>query len=44
MEDIQTLEVSKVEIMFKGQESCLLIIKNITDILHYEKQRNDDKY
>lgn len=43
-EEWQTVEVTKVEISFKSQECYLIIIKDITSILNYEKQKSDSKY
>ncbi|CDW75602.1 pas pac sensor hybrid histidine kinase [Stylonychia lemnae] len=43
-DDCLTVEIQKVQVQFSNQQAQLIIIRNITSILSYEKQKNDQKY
>ncbi|CDW87979.1 pas pac sensor hybrid histidine kinase [Stylonychia lemnae] len=43
-EDMWSVEVQKFNIQFNRQDQMLIIIKNISSIINYEKHKNDSKY
>eukprot|EP00347_Sterkiella_histriomuscorum_P003626 403363564 len=43
-DDNLSVEVSKIAIQFDKEEQVLIIIKNISSIINYEKQKKDQKY